>query len=83
MLATLQEQARWHRAAVLPGARTTIEQALPKNQLRQAYEMCDGKTANKEIAKVVGKSEATISRWASGWRDAASPTKPTTGLGTL
>jgi hypothetical protein len=69
LLATAQEQLRWQRAAVLPEVRKTIEATLTTMQLRQAYEMCDGTKAGTEIAKAVGSSKQTVSRWAQRWRD--------------
>ena len=64
-----EEQLRWQRAAVLPQVRGTIEQALTTTQLRRAYELCDGEHNNIDIAKAVGTSEASVSRWAKRWRD--------------
>jgi hypothetical protein len=70
LLATAREQQRWQRAAVLPGVRQTVAETLRSTEQRKAFEMCDGETPNKKIAGAIGKSEATISRWASSWRDA-------------
>jgi hypothetical protein len=69
LVAVAEEQLRWQRAAVLPRVRETIEQALGTTQLRQAYEMSNGENKNNEIAKAVGTSEASMSRWAKRWRD--------------
>lgn len=69
LLATAQEQQRWQRAAVLPVVRQTVAETVKSTEQRKAFEMCDGKTPNKEIAEAIGKSEAPISRWASSWRD--------------
>ncbi len=70
LLATAQEQQRWQRAAVLPAVRQTVAENVKSTDQRKAFEMCNGKTPNKEIAQAIGKSEATISRWTSSWRDA-------------
>lgn len=67
--ALLAEQLRWLRAAAMPQVRETIDTALSKTQMRQAFELCDGKTTNSGIGKKVGASEATISRWTSEWRN--------------
>jgi hypothetical protein len=64
-----EDQSRWQRAAVLPGVRKTIEQTLTSTQLRRAYEMCDGRTTNKEIAAAVKTSKASMSVWTRRWRD--------------
>jgi hypothetical protein len=69
ILAAAQEQLRWQRASVLPDVRKTIEATLTTTQLRQAYEMCDGTKTGTEIAKAVGSSQQTVSRWAQRWRD--------------
>jgi hypothetical protein len=69
LVAVAEEQLRWQRAAVLARVRETIEQALGTTQLRRAYEMCDGVYKNNDIAKAVGSSEASVSRWAKRWRD--------------
>ena len=70
LLTTAREQQRWQRAAVLPVVRQTVAETVRTTEQRRAFEMCDGETSNKKIAHAVGKSEATISRWASSWRDA-------------
>lgn len=70
LLTTAQEQQRWQRAAVFPVVRQTVAETVRSTEQRKAFEMCDGKTPNKKIAEAIGKSEATISRWASSWRDA-------------
>jgi DNA-directed RNA polymerase specialized sigma24 family protein len=70
LLETAREQQRWQRAAVLPLVRKTVAETVMTPDQRKAFEMCDGKTSNKKIAETIGKSEATISRWASNWRDA-------------
>jgi hypothetical protein len=69
LLATAQERLRWQRAAVLPQVRKTIEQALATTALRRAYEMCDGTNASADIAKAVGTSPQSMSRWTNRWRD--------------
>lgn len=70
LLMAVREQQRWQRAAALPVVRQTVAETVRTTEQRKAYEMCDGKTPNKKIAEAIGKSEATISRWASSWRDA-------------
>ena len=70
LLTTVREHQRWHRAAVLPVVRQTVAETVRSTAQRKAFEMCDGKTPNKKMAEAIGKSEATISRWASSWRDA-------------
>src|SRR4051794_4924130 len=69
LLAVAQEQLRWQRASVLPEVRKTIESALTTTQLRRAFEMCDGATASGDIAKAVGTSPPSLSRWTGRWRD--------------
>jgi CRP-like cAMP-binding protein len=64
-----EDQLRWQRAAVLPDVRRTVEQALTTTPLRKAYEMCDGKTQGSDIAKAVGTSAASFSKWTRRWRD--------------
>lgn len=65
-----EEQLRWQRAAAIPSVRRTIEGTLNTDQLRRAYEMCDGATASSDIAAAVGVSKSTISSWTRRWRDA-------------
>ena len=62
------EHMRWHRAAVLPEVRRTVDQALTTTQMRRAYEMCDGETRSNEIAKAVNTSKQSFSGW-TRWRD--------------
>lgn len=69
LLATAQEQLRWQRASVFSEVRDTIERTLTTTQLRRTYEMCDGKKSGTEIAKTVGASQPTVSRWLQRWRD--------------
>lgn len=69
LLAVAQEQLRWQRAAVLPDVRKTIETALTTTQLRRAFEMCDGTKPSADIAKAVGTSPQSLSRWTGRWRD--------------
>jgi hypothetical protein len=54
---------------VLPDVRKTIEQTLTTTQLREAYELCDGKTQGNDIAKVVKTSPQSLSVWTKRWRD--------------
>jgi hypothetical protein len=81
LVAVAEEQLRWQRAAVLPQVRRTIEQALTTTQLRRAYELCDGERRNIDIAKAVGTSEASVSRWAKRWRDLGIAYEVATGGG--
>lgn len=69
LLSTAQEQLRWHRAAVLPQVRTTIEEALTTSQLRKAYELCDGERTMREIAAASEASVGSIGGWTKQWRD--------------
>jgi hypothetical protein len=69
LVAVAEEQLRWHRAAALPGVRDTIDKTLTKTKMRCAYEMLDGENQSRDIAEAVGVSPATISQWATLWRD--------------
>lgn len=64
-----EEQLRWQRAATLPSVRQTVETTLSTEQLRRAYEMCDGKTASNDIAAAVKTSKQSFSGWTRRWRD--------------
>lgn len=64
-----EEQLRWQRAAALPAVRATVESTLSTEQLRRAYEMCDGKTASNDIAAAVKTSKQSFSGWTRRWRD--------------
>jgi hypothetical protein len=64
-----EDQLRWQRAAVLPDVRRTIEQTLSTTQLRQAYELCDGRAQGNDIAKAVKTSKQSLSAWTKRWRD--------------
>src|SRR5204863_518078 len=69
LLAVAQEQLRWQRASVLPEVCRTIETALTTTQLQRAFEMCDVTNASTDIAKAVGTSPQSLSRWTGRWRD--------------
>jgi hypothetical protein len=69
LLEVNKEHLRWLRASVMPSVRRTIETALTTTQLRKAYEMCDGETTSRDIAKAVNASPATLSNWTRRWRD--------------
>lgn len=69
LLAVAEEQLRWQRAASIPGLRNTLDSVLGTNQLRQAFELCDGTRLGSEIATAVGVSPATVTRWTQHWRD--------------
>jgi hypothetical protein len=69
LVALVEEQLRWHKAAAMPQVRATIEAALTTTQLRRAYELCDGKRTFDQIAKEVGASQGSISNWTRRWRD--------------
>jgi hypothetical protein len=69
LVALGQDQLRWHRAAVLPQVRETVEKALNSTKVREAYELCDGTKTGQEIAKAVGTSQASFSGWNKRWRD--------------
>jgi len=69
LVSVAEEQLRWHRAAVLPQVRSTIEETLQSTQLRMTYELCDGEHTLREIAAAVGASLGSISRWTKSWRD--------------
>jgi hypothetical protein len=69
LLQVAEDQLRWQRATGLPQVRETVYSALSKTQQRRAYELCDGTRTNRQVAAAVRASEATLSRWASGWRD--------------
>jgi hypothetical protein len=64
-----EEQLRWQRAAVLPSVRQTVETALSTEQLRHAYEMCDGHNASNDVAAAVKTSKQNFSGWTRRWRD--------------
>lgn len=69
LVAIAEDQLRWQKVAVLPQLRDTIERTLTTNQLRQAYEFCDGTTSGTEIAALVNASKASVSGWTRRWRD--------------
>lgn len=69
LVATVQEQLRWQRAAVLPQVRETISQTLGTTQMRRAFELCDGSRSGAEIGSAVGTTKQTISNWTRRWRD--------------
>jgi hypothetical protein len=64
-----EEQLRWQRAAVLPSVRQTVEAVLSTEQLRRAYEMCDGTNPSKTVAAAVKTSKQNFSGWTRRWRD--------------
>jgi len=65
----LAEQLRWLRAAAMPSVRATIVRALPKQEQRRAFELCDGTRSGTEVAAAVGVSKQSISNWSSAWRN--------------
>lgn len=65
----LEEQLRWQRAAAMPSVRETVASALATTQLRQAYELCDGRLKSSEIAERVGISKQAFSDWTRRWRN--------------
>lgn len=67
VLAVVEEQLRWIRAAALPQVRETVAAALPKAEMRRAYELCDGSRTRTEIGKTVGVSQQSISNWTKRW----------------
>jgi hypothetical protein len=69
LLEATEEQLRWLRASAIPDVRGTILATLKTTQLRRAYEMCDGETTGRDIAKAVGASPASVSNWTRRWRD--------------
>jgi hypothetical protein len=69
LIAVAEEQLRWQRAASLPSVRATVEATLASEQLRRAYEMCDGTVASKDVAMAVGTSKQSFSDWTRRWRD--------------
>jgi hypothetical protein len=69
LIAVSQEELRWHRAAVMPQVRKTIEETLATTQMRKAYELCDGEHTFRDIATSVGAGLSTLSRWTRRWRD--------------
>lgn len=69
LLEVARDQLRWQRATGLSQVRETVDTTLGKTQQRKAYELCDGSRTNKQVATAVRASEATLSRWTSGWRD--------------
>ena len=68
LLAAVEEQLRWLRAAALPQVRKTVIAALETKQKREAFELCDGKTTVTAIAKKVKVSQPTVSRWTIAWQ---------------
>lgn len=64
----LAEQLRWLRAAAMPRVRETIVSALDTKERREAFELCDGETTVTAIAKAVGVSQPTVSRWTIAWQ---------------
>lgn len=69
LLLVAQEQLRWQKVAVLPLVKATVTAALTTSAMRRAYELADGSLAGAEIAKSVGTSPQSLSRWAMKWRD--------------
>lgn len=64
----VQEQLRWQRALSVGEVRAVVEQVLDTQQLREAFELCDGDRTLREIATEVGAGVATLSRWTNRWR---------------
>lgn len=69
LLAVAEQQLRWIRAAALPQVRETVLAALPKTDMRRAFELCDGERTGAEVAKEVGVSPQSISNWTKRWRN--------------
>ncbi len=69
MLAVLEEQLRWQRAAAMPEVRKTIAAALTTTKLRKAYELCDGTRKSSEIAAQLDISPQAFSSWTRNWRN--------------
>jgi Helix-turn-helix domain len=69
LLAVAEEQLRWLRAAALSRVRETIDAALPKSEMRRAFELCNGNRTGAQLAKAVGVSPQSISNWTKRWRN--------------
>lgn len=69
IVALLEEQLRWQKAAAMPQVRNTVEAALTTTQLRLVYDLCDGQRTFEQIAKAVGASKGSIGNWTRRWRD--------------
>jgi hypothetical protein len=69
LLAVAEEQLRWLRAAALPQVKETVDSALPKTEMRKAFELANGTKTGAQLAEAVGVSPQSISNWTKRWRN--------------
>ena len=69
LIDAVEEQTRWHKAAVLPQVRETIRTTLNTKPKREAYELHNGERQSSAIADTVVTSKQNMSGWTREWRD--------------
>jgi Fic family protein len=63
----LREILKWTRIQALPSASSALANALRKPEHRKLYEQLDGSKTQQQLAKLLGISQATISRSLASW----------------
>ncbi len=67
MLTLMRELVRWSKFESIPKLRTVLEQNLLSDKEKIIYELSDGERSTRDIAKVVGGSNATVSNYWEKW----------------
>lgn len=66
MIELLEELVRWTKVTSIPKVKKLLLEILSKPEQKLAYQLSDGKT-RKEVAKQVGVSVFSISKWWERW----------------
>ncbi len=70
ILQQLTEISNWLKLAHGEAIRQRLEKILDTEIKKRAYEATDGSASTRDIAKLVGVDQKTISRWWSDWSKA-------------
>lgn len=62
----LKELVKWTKVTNIPKVKKILLETLPSPEEKVAYELSDGRSSDK-IAKKVGVSSMTITRWWKKW----------------